>query len=946
MPAPAPLPSQPDQKQKERRRQGKGTGSGVAWQAGAISLSYAALAVLWIYFSDQALGGLVANPELLVRLSVFKGLFFVAITAGLLFFLMRRVFGRIESSYVTLQSQQEEIERMRRLYAALSQINQAIVRLPQREELLTRFCQVLVEQGGFRMAWIGWEEKETHRLIPVASWGNDRGYVDNLNLRTDDTPAGRGPTGTAFREARPMICDDFLDRLHAGPWRPEAEKRGFRSSAAFPIRQNGEVCGVLNVYADELGYFKDREVSLLEEAAADVSFALDNLVREAERCKAEEAARAEKRFSDTMIDSMPGILYFYDASGRFLRWNRNFQITSGYAPDEIAKMNPMDFFTEEDKPLLAERIARVFSEGEANVEARFLAKDGSTLPYLFTGRRVEFENSQCLVGVGIDIGQRLNAERGQRESEERFHAFMDSSPAIAWMNDEAGRHLYMNRAWSRAFGLKREEWLGKTAYDLVSYAAAEKIRRSDDEVLALGHPIEIPEDYGEIDGRPFVWNCFKFPFRNAAGERFVGGIAIDITERKQAESELRELRGRFEVVVENLREGLIIADPQGELLHWNPASLRLLGFGDISEGRRRQREFSKLFELTTLDGTVVPENNWPLARVRRGDQFENLELRVRRRDSNWERTFSYAGSLVRYAGDKALAFMTLIDITDRKRAEAQLREANVTLEHKVDERTAELQAALVRAEAADRIKSAFLATMSHELRTPLNSIIGFTGIVLQGLAGPLNPEQTKQLGMVRGSARHLLELINDVLDISKIEAGQLEVRAEPFVLSDTIDRVVASVRPLAEKKNLSVSVNRAEAPAQIVGDRRRVEQILINLLSNGIKFTERGGVTLTVEPARLPLAGDADGSNASPRPAVGLRVTDTGIGIKPADLAHLFQPFRQIDTGLSRQHEGTGLGLAICRRLAELMGGQITARSEWGRGSEFRVVLPLNPRPS
>ena len=244
-----------------------------------------------------------------------------------------------------------------------------------------------------------------------------------------------------------------------------------------------------------------------------------------------------------------------------------------------------------------------------------------------------------------------------------------------------------------------------------------------------------------------------------------------------------------------------------------------------------------------------------------------------------------------------------------------------------------------RAEEADRIKSSFLATMSHELRTPLNSIIGFTGVVLQELAGPLNPEQAKQLGMVRASARHLLDLINDVLDISKIEAGQLEVRAEPFALADSVESVISSVKPFAERKGLAMAVHLSPELEEMTSDKRRVEQILINLLNNAIKFTERGGVTLTVEA----VAAYQPTADTPPVAAVRLCVKDTGLGIKPADLASLFRPFQQLDSELSRRHDGTGLGLAICRRLAELLGGEISVASEWQRGSEFTVIIPSSP---
>ncbi|WP_052382527.1 ATP-binding protein [Comamonas granuli] len=271
----------------------------------------------------------------------------------------------------------------------------------------------------------------------------------------------------------------------------------------------------------------------------------------------------------------------------------------------------------------------------------------------------------------------------------------------------------------------------------------------------------------------------------------------------------------------------------------------------------------------------------------------------------------------------------------------QAQEHAQELEQRVKERTHALAQAMHRAEDADRIKSAFLATMSHELRTPLNSIIGFTGILLQGLAGPLNAEQGKQLGMVRDSARHLLALINDVLDISKIEAGELHVGCAPFDLARSIEKVTALISPLAEKKHLALEISAAPGLGAMVSDERRVEQVLLNLLSNAVKFTDHGTVALRAEriddfrPAGAPL----------PQAAVRLSVSDTGPGIKPEDMGLLFQPFRQVDSTLARKHEGTGLGLTICQRMVGLMGGTIEVRSTWGQGSTFTVTLPLQAVP-
>jgi signal transduction histidine kinase len=277
--------------------------------------------------------------------------------------------------------------------------------------------------------------------------------------------------------------------------------------------------------------------------------------------------------------------------------------------------------------------------------------------------------------------------------------------------------------------------------------------------------------------------------------------------------------------------------------------------------------------------------------------------------------------------------MALIrDITERKRAEAEVRHLHeelqrhaADLEQRVAERTVLLEAAKIRAESADRVKSAFLATMSHELRTPLNSIIGFTGILLQQLPGPLNSEQEKQLGIVRNASRHLLALINDVLDISKVEAGELHLANEDLDLRALLERLGAVFAPQAERRGLAFTLDIGENAAIAAGDARRDEQVLINLLSNALKFTPSGNIALTL--AR------ADDSFV-------IAVADTGVGIRSEDMDKLFRPFSQIETGLPELREGTGLGLAISMRLAQAMGGRIAAESAWGKGSRFAFTLP------
>jgi signal transduction histidine kinase len=251
------------------------------------------------------------------------------------------------------------------------------------------------------------------------------------------------------------------------------------------------------------------------------------------------------------------------------------------------------------------------------------------------------------------------------------------------------------------------------------------------------------------------------------------------------------------------------------------------------------------------------------------------------------------------------------DITERKRIEDALREKNVELE------------------AAVQAKDRFVAGMSHELRTPLNAIIGFTGTLLMKLPGPLNQEQEQQLSIVQSSARHLLSLINDMLDLAKIEAGKVEMHEEPVVVDDVVSDVAASLQAMAEHKGLSFSVQLPEEPLTIKTDRRALHQIAINLTNNAIKYTEAGSV-------RVELAQHREGENIF----IDLHVVDTGIGVKEEDQARLFQAFEQIDPSSTRRFEGAGLGLYLSQKLAKMLGGWIHFESAAGKGSRFSLTLP------
>jgi signal transduction histidine kinase len=241
-----------------------------------------------------------------------------------------------------------------------------------------------------------------------------------------------------------------------------------------------------------------------------------------------------------------------------------------------------------------------------------------------------------------------------------------------------------------------------------------------------------------------------------------------------------------------------------------------------------------------------------------------------------------------------------------------------------------LQALNLQIEAASTAKSQFLANMSHEFRTPLNAIIGFTEVLQDQIPGPLNAEQLEYLGDVHNAGQLLLRLINDVLDLAKVEAGRLELFYETFPIAQTVREAVTALRGAAEKKGITLHLNLPPDLGLITADQIRLKQILFNLLSNAVKFTDHGGVSVTaaIEDGQLHLA-----------------IADTGIGIRAEDMQRIFVEFSQVDASHARRHEGTGLGLALSKRLVETHGGRIWLESQFGTGSEFHVLLPLQPPP-
>ncbi|HUG55049.1 MAG TPA: ATP-binding protein [Vicinamibacteria bacterium] len=400
-----------------------------------------------------------------------------------------------------------------------------------------------------------------------------------------------------------------------------------------------------------------------------------------------------------------------------------------------------------------------------------------------------------------------------------------------------------------------------------------------------------------------------------------------------AEEDVRAERDRLDLIIDSVADPVLVTDPAGALVMMNAPAERLFSVraGRASEHTVRVQANDAHFSSFGSSLMFAPEGERRRGEIGLVDPETGGPLPVE----------AISGKILTEHGEVTAIVTVLHDRTEeleRARLYEELKQASAQLEERVQQATAELvgQNELLRRqrielEQASAAKSQFLANMSHEFRTPLNAILGYTSLLLQGVSGALGPQQERNLARVDSNARHLLAIINDILDISRIEAGKMPLHVSAFPLPKLIEEVVAELEPLIVRSNLSVRVETARKLPPISNDRGKVKQIVLNLVSNAIKFTPSGSVTVSTRYDRS--AGE-----------VSITVADTGIGIKPEDRERVFEDFRQADNSPAREYGGAGLGLSICRRLAHMMEGRLALESKVGQGSTFTLLLPRRLR--
>jgi len=841
------------------------------------------------------------------------------------------------------------LQRLNRALLTMSACHQALVRATDEAILLQDICHILVDLSGYRAVWIGFaEQDEARRVRPVAQAGYAQEYLQFVQVHWSDDPLGQSAMGTAIRRRQVCIAEDLLNDPHYLPWHEAARRSGYAAAIALPLMVRDQVIGALGIYSSQRSAFDQEEVELLTGLANDLAYGITTL-------RTRTALQQNEHKFRSFLEMASEAVIVSNHRGEIVIFNAKAEEIFGYTTDEVLG-HTIEFlmperFRQGHRQFRADYYTQPMqrSMGHArNLSAR--RKDGTEFSIEAGLSAVQIGDEQFVLTFLTDISDRKQAEatllqteaalreanqaleqrvqertvelsqsntrlhqelqerqRTQQVLEEQAH-LLDLAHDTIMTRDLNGMITFWNRGAEQMYGWMREEVLGRSTHTLLQTEFSCPQAEIEAVLLQQGY-WEGVLTHRRRDGTPVVVASRWVLQRDDQGQPMkVLEINNDITQRKRAE----ENQARLVSIIESSDDGILSTTLDGRIDSWNRGAEALYGYSTEEI-------------LGQSIGLLLPpdrlhEEAEILERLRQGDRFEHYET-VRQHKSGQLIDISLTISPIRNASGELIGMSKIArDISRRKQAEEQLRLSR--------DRISLANAELAR---AARLKDEFLAGMSHELRTPLNAVLGLSEALLEEVFGHLTPEQREHITTIEKSGKHLLELINDILDLSKVESGKMDLEVAAVNLQTLCSSSLNLVKQQAHHKRIKLHCQIEDELTEIRVDERRMRQVLVNLLSNAVKFTPDGG------QVQLRIRADHF------RETVELSITDTGIGIAPENISRLFQPFVQLDSALSRRYAGTGLGLALVRRITELHGGSVALESQEGKGSRFTITLPWYP---
>jgi PAS domain S-box-containing protein len=611
-------------------------------------------------------------------------------------------------------------------------------------------------------------------------------------------------------------------------------------------------------------------------------------------------------------------IYLFDAETLLFEYvNEGGRRNLGYDMETLRRMTPLDIKPEFDEASFRAMIHPLLT-GEKEIlsfETTHLRADATHYPVEVRLQLNVQADKREFLAIILDITSRRTAQAALQESEKRFQTMIDTISQLAWMAYADGTRFWFNQRWYDYTGTTPEQMENSGWMNVHDPEVLPEVLERWTAAIASGEAFDMEFPLRGKDAQFRIFLARAEPLRDATGKVVQWfGTNTDVHEQRLWEKARRETERQLQVVMENMSEGVVIADFSGRLLQWNPAALKMHDISQESDVLTELEKLKNVYQLSTVEGVVVPVEEWPLRRVLRGESLHDLELRVSRTDRSWEGVFSYSGAISRYDEDKGLAFLIIKDITQRKNSEAALRDAKTNLEHKVNQRTSQL---LAKSKELEN----FCYSVSHDLRAPLRGIDGYSRLLLEDHHDSLSEEGRGFLMNVRAATKNMSSLIEDLLAYSKLERRKLSTMA--IRLSSFLANMLELYKGEMEKVRITVEVDDLEVHADPDG----LAIVLRNLIDNAVKFSQY------VPQPEIGIRAHAAGNFCV------LAVKDNGIGFDMKFYHKIFEIFHRLHR--VEDYPGTGIGLAMVQKAMERMGGKVWAESHPGAGATFYLQLPL-----